>query len=377
MYVTEGDELNFDSYGPMSRFFTVDAAAGGSGELTRSGAVHSSGSTVTVSFLGLDVKNVNVNVIASDYIVPCGNTVGIKIYAGGLMVLRIASFEAADGSQARPWAGTGIKKGDIIRKANGQAVDSINQFAKIVDSLKGDSINLEIQRGSAVIAATLAPQLEKTSGRYKVGIVVRDSMAGIGTLTYYSPASGTFGALGHPIEDGDTGIVFPLAHGSLEQAEVINVVKGRRGMPGEIHGMFAGKEPIGTITDNCAIGVYGKADKAQFDLQNAIPAASRSQVKEGAATLQCTVTGNGVQQYDIEIEKILHAGNDSSKGMVVHITDNDLIAATGGIVQGMSGSPIIQNGRIVGAVTHVFVNDPTRGYGIFIENMLAEVEKIK
>ena len=376
LYVSEGDSINIDALGPMCRFFDVDAKASDIGELGADGRMRSGGNAVTVSFLGIDIKDIGVSVIRPDCVVPCGNTVGIRIYAGGLVVLRITSFVSEEGIQARPWAGTGIKKGDIIRKANGEQVDSITSLGKIVNNCDG-AVTLELERQGEILNASLTPHREQLSGNYKLGLIVRDSMAGIGTMTYYNPSDGTFGALGHPIEDSDTGDVFPLDHGSLERAEVINVVKGRRGMPGEIHGVFAGSEPIGSITTNCSIGVYGKAEVCPVDISGAIPVASRSEIAPGAATLQCTVGDKGVQQYDIEIEKLLSSGSESAKSMVVHITDSRLISATGGIVQGMSGSPLIQNGKLIGAVTHVFVNDPTRGYGIFIENMLAEAEKIK
>ena len=376
IYISEGDSINIDSMGPMCRFFKVDSPTSGSGELEPDGRVRAGNDSVTVSFLGLDIKNIDVSYSEPGYVIPCGNTVGIRIYAGGLVVLRITSFVSEDGLQVRPWAGTGIRKGDIIRKADGETVESISALSEKVNTCDGD-IELEIERGQEKIFAILRPEKDRISGNSKLGLIVRDSMAGIGTLTYYKPDDGTFGALGHPIEDNDAGIIFPLSRGSLESAEVLNVVKGRKGMPGEIHGMFSGKEPIGNILANSSIGVYGTGDNIFVSDATPIPAAHRSAVTPGPATMMCTVDGEGVKSFDIEIEKILRQGTDSTKSMVVHITDPALLSVTGGIIQGMSGSPIIQNGKLVGAVTHVFVNDPTRGYGIFIENMLAEAEKIK
>ncbi len=376
LYISEGDTINIDSMGPMCRFFRVNSHTSGVGELDSDGRMRAGGGSVTVSFLGLDIKDIGISFVDTGYVIPCGDTVGIRIYAGGLVVLRITSFVSENGIQVRPWAGTGIRKGDIIRKADGQAVTNISALSAIVHNCDSD-IELEIQRGEQIVYATLRPEKDRISGNNKLGLIVRDSMAGIGTLTYYNPADGTFGALGHPIEDNDTGIIFPLDKGTLESAEVINVVKGRKGMPGEIHGMFAGKEPIGTILANSSIGVYGTADNPPDTSATPMPTAHRSAVTIGAAAMMCTVDGEGVKSFDIEIEKILHHGTDSTKSMVIHITDPKLLSVTGGIIQGMSGSPIVQNGKLVGAVTHVFVNDPTRGYGIFIENMLTEAEKIK
>lgn len=376
IYISEGDFVNIDSMGPMCRFFRVHRQVSGNGELEPDGRMRSGSDSVTVSFLGIDIKDIGVSITEPGYVIPCGDTVGIRIYAGGLVVLRITSFVSEDGLQVRPWAGTGIKKGDIIRKADGETVESISALSEKVERCDGD-IELEIERGEDRIFAILHPEKDKISGRNKLGLIVRDSMAGIGTLTYYNPEDSTFGALGHPIEDNDAGIIFPLSRGTLEAAKVLNVVKGRKGIPGEIHGMFAGKEPIGNILTNSSIGVYGTADKLPDGTVTSIPVARRSAVTPGAATLMCTIDEEGVKSFDIEIEKILHKGTDSTKSMVIHITDSALLSATGGIIQGMSGSPIVQNGKLVGAVTHVFVNDPTRGYGIFIENMLAETEKIK
>ena len=375
LYVSEGEDVDISGMGPMCRFFDVSTQTAGAGELATDGRMRAGNGTVAVSFLGIPIKNISISAISPDSLIPCGNTVGIRIYAGGLVVLRITSFISEKGIQVRPWAGSGIKKGDIIRKANGKAVDSISAFGKMVNSCDG-SISLEIQRGEETLTATLRPEKEQLSDSYKLGIIVRDSMAGIGTLTYYNPSDRSFGALGHPIEDSDADIIFPLAKGTLEQADVLNVIKGRRGMPGEIHGMFAGKGPIGTITKNCGIGVYGTATHSPTSNTQPLPVASRSAVKEGTASIMCTVGSNGAELFDIEIEKILRHGTDNSKSMVVHITDSRLLSATGGIIQGMSGSPIIQNGKLIGAVTHVFVNDPTRGYGIFIENMLSAASNI-
>ena len=376
LYISRGDAINIDSMGPLCRYFQVNSRASESGELGTDGKMRSGTDSVTVSFLGIDLKDIGVSYTDPEYVVPCGDTVGIRIYAGGLVVLRITSFVSEKGIQVRPWAGTGIKKGDIIRKADGDAVETISSLTDRVNRCDGD-IELEIERDGQMFFATIHPEKDRLTGHKKLGIIVRDSMAGIGTLTYYKPSDGTFGALGHPIEDGDAQMIFPLSKGTLESAQVLNIVKGRKGMPGEIHGMFAGKEPIGTIFANTPIGVYGTADKPPATTSEPMPAACRSAVTTGGASVMCTVDGEGVKTFDIEIERILHHGTDSTKSMVIHITDPKLLSVTGGIIQGMSGSPILQNGKLVGAVTHVFVNDPTRGYGIFIENMLAEAEKIK
>ena len=369
VFVIEGESYNFDKYGVLSELFSLNTPAARGGEVNIDGSVSTSGMS-TISLLGIDIKDVNVNTIPKNSLVPCGNSIGVKIYAGGIVVVQKTPFENESGKAASPCEKLDIKSGDVIKQVNGKNVDNIYDFCEIVESCGGNSVNIQLVRNQKAYFQTVTPVIENSSGKYKVGLTVRDSIAGIGTLTYYCPANNTFGALGHGIE-GD-GILFPAQSGSIENAKIINVVKGRRGSPGEMHGVFAGGEILGDVSKNASCGIFGTSDGAFCNMQNAIPIAVKSEVAEGAAYILSTVEDQNTQQYDIEIEKILPYGSGGSKAMVIHITDAALLAKTGGIVQGMSGSPIIQNGKLIGAVTHVFVNDPTRGYGIFIENMLAE-----
>ena len=374
VFVMEGENYNFDKYGVLSGLFSINSPAARGGEVNSDGVVDTNNMS-TVSLFGIDIKSVNVNTIPKNSLVPCGNSIGVKIYSGGIVVVQKTPFETQNGKISNPCEKLDIKSGDIIVEANGKKVENIYDFCEIVENCGGSGVNILFKRNEKHYTQTIIPDIENTSGKYKVGLIVRDSIAGIGTLTYYCPADNTFGALGHGIE-GD-GVLFPAQSGSIENAKIINVVKGRRGMPGEMHGAFAGGEVLGNVTKNTDCGIFGTSDGTFCDLQNAIPIATKSEVTEGSAYILSTVEDQNTRQYDAAIEKILHYGSGGSKAMIIHITDAELLAKTGGIIQGMSGSPLIQNGKLIGAVTHVFVNDPTRGYGIFTENMLAEAEKIK
>lgn len=378
VYIMEGERYNFDKYGFFGNMFSITSSADNSGSLSKDGTLtHKSGSyTANINLLNMHVKTVNVNVLEKSLLIPCGTPVGVKMYAEGLEILKSESFINADGYSVNPSSEIPFKKGDVITEVNGKRVKTSQQFSKEISKSKESEVTLKITGAKKTYTATVTPAREYNSRKYRVGLVVRDSIAGIGTLTYFNPSDGSFGALGHGIEDADADIIFPLSSGSVEEAAILSVSMGKKGVPGEMHGMFTGSSSLGQIFANSSCGIFGKIDNADFDLKDAVPPATASEIKKGSAQILCTVNDEGVQKFDVRIEKVMHLGADTSKGMVIKITDSRLLSLTGGIVQGMSGSPIVQNGKLVGAVTHVFVNDPTRGYGIFIENMLAEAEKI-
>ena len=208
-------------------------------------------------------------------------------------------------------------------------------------------------------------------GQYKLGAWIRDSMAGIGTMTYYDPGTGVFGALGHGINDVDTALLMPLQSGNIMYSEVTDVKKGESGAPGELHGAFQVDRDLGTLSANTAGGVFGTlTDKSLTAGHTAMEVASRQQVHTGKATILTNIAGDTVEEYEVEIMRVYPAGSEDTRDLMIKVTDPVLLAATGGIVQGMSGSPVLQDGKVVGAVTHVLVNDPTRGYGILMERML-------
>ncbi len=307
------------------------------------------------------------------YVIPGGELVGMKVYTDGVYIVDI-SFVNTENGRIYPGKDAGLKSGDYIQRINGYEINTNEEFSSMI--VGGDEYELEILRKGKKLTTTITPVFSKQHNEYKVGLWIRDSTAGIGTVTFYMKDTGDFAALGHAISDKDINKALLLREGKVYNASVSGVVKGEKGNPGELEGGFsAGDTEIGIIKRNTAEGVRGKS--YQVPQKQEIPLGTHKDVKEGDAFIYCCVNGTKVEKYSVKIVKLLKSNLYTSKGMIVQVTDERLLTKTGGIVQGMSGSPIIQNGRIVGAVTHVFVNDPTRGYGIFIENMLAEAEKIK
>ncbi len=228
---------------------------------------------------------------------------------------------------------------------------------------------IEYVRDGKTNTVQIEPVYSPADKAYKLGVWVRDSIQGIGTVTFFDEETNRFGALGHGIYDVDTGGLMSLKQGHITSAQLTDIVKGEKGVPGELEGFIAADEVLGDITKNTEIGIFGDAKTAAFT-GDSYPIGVQTEVEENKATILSNIAGDTVIPYEIEIEQVNHFAKDNNKGMVIHVTDERLLEQTGGIVQGMSGSPIMQNGKLIGAVTHVFVNDPTRGYGIFIENML-------
>lgn len=319
----------------------------------------------------IPIKTVNVSVMPKCYVIPSGEAIGVKLYTDGVLVVGISDVTDSGGRIFTPAKDAGIRVGDRITEVNGKKVESTDDFVKKVNDADG-RVQLKLVRGDEILDVELAAVYSGESRSYKVGLWVRDSTAGIGTLTFYDPETSTFAALGHGICDSDTKELMVVKKGTVNGCNVRSVIKGESGLAGELLGDFSGKQ-IGAIISNSSSGIRGKCDSIPY--RDAVEVASRFEVKEGKAEILCDIDGCGPKAYEIEITKVSRTAHEANKNLVLKVTDLGLIEKTGGIVQGMSGSPIIQNGRIVGAVTHVFVNDPTRGYGIFIENMLSEAEK--
>lgn len=305
---------------------------------------------------------------AERLVVPVGKAVGIKLFSDGVLVVGLSSVETEDGAKA-PGRDCGLKAGDVITHINGEEVSSIEQVRSVVEQSGEETLKLQAVRGQRQMQLA-ASAVENRQGDYQLGVWLRDSMAGIGTVTFYEPERGVFGALGHGINDVDTAMLMPLQSGSIMPANVWEVKKGEPGQPGELHGQFDLKRDLGTLYANTNFGIFGQMDGEDLTLERrAVPITSGSQVELGKATILSNIRGEQVEEFQVEITRLYDSG-DGTRNLMLQVTDPRLLQATGGIVQGMSGSPIIQNGKLVGAVTHVLVNDPTRGYGIFIENML-------
>lgn len=300
------------------------------------------------------------------YVVPSGKSAGIRLYTDGLNVIGTQDIISSDGKSVNPALNNGIKTGDIIFSADGSPLNTVDELSKAVNSCTG-SIKLEVKRGAQELTINAEP-VKAEDNTNKLGLWIRDSTAGIGTVTYYLPENNSYAALGHGICDTDTGNILSVKSGNIQQCSSLSVKKSERGKPGEIEGSFT--EPnIGFLDVNSDTGLYGEIIKNDFFEGVSIKAASRYDVHEGGAYIMSDVAGNGVECYSIEIQKVKSESTDT-KGIVFKVTDERLISVSGGIVRGMSGAPIIQNGEFVGAVTHVFVNDPSKGYGIIGENMI-------
>ena len=309
---------------------------------------------------------------------PGGISIGVKINNKGALVVGYSDISTYDGLSESPGKIAGIELGDIIEEVNGENIETCSDLISKVKSCRNDELTVKILRGNSEI--TKKVPLIKEDNEYKIGLWVRDSTAGIGTLTFYDKDSKTFGALGHPITDGDTNVSFNIKSGTLLRSSILSIKKGERGNPGEIKGLFINEnESIGTIEKNTSSGIYGDGltELINPNFNKAMTVAYRDEIKEGHAQIITTVEDDGAKAYDIEILKLLPQDEPGSKSMIIKIVDPVLLEKTGGIVQGMSGSPIIQNGKIIGAVTHVLINKPDVGYGIYIEWMLQDAGLIK
>ena len=301
---------------------------------------------------------------------PGGMPFGIKFYTEGVTVVGTCDVETASG-KVNPAADAGLRAKDMILRVNGEVLGSASQLTEAIENSGGNALKMSCKRGAQEFEVTLKPAYCTAESRYKTGLWVRDSGAGIGTVTFIMPETGAFAGLGHGICDADTGALVAMRRGSVSDVTISSVVKGAAGAPGELKGYFnAGK--VGALLGNSTCGVWGVFSEVPECPTEPMQIGLRDDIEEGDAYLMCTLDTNKIESYDIKISNV-NRDAKGSKCFTVTVTDPDLIAASGGIVQGMSGSPIIQNGKLVGAVTHVLINDPTMGYGIFLENMLVNM----
>lgn len=299
-------------------------------------------------------------------LVPVGNAVGIELRIDGVMIAGLTAVET-EGGTASPAQDAGLLAGDVITAVGGRSIRSAQEFLTAAEKFDGGPVDVTVKRAGRALNYTVTPA-KNSAGAYQLGLWLRDGVNGIGTMTYYDPESGEYGALGHGISDPDTGELIGSDSGAITRAEIDSVLKGAAGTPGELRGQIDFDAPIGTIDENTDGGIFGSVSAEIAG--EPVPVAAESEIALGPATILATVSEKGVQEFGIEISRV-YRGTGDSRSMMLTVTDPDLLAATGGIVQGMSGSPILQNGKLIGAVTHVLVSDPTRGYGISIEDMLS------
>jgi len=326
-----------------------------------------------LSVLGIPLKSVTVSVLPDMEVVPCGITVGVRINTQGVMVLGLGDVHDETDTVCEPSKNI-LRVGDIILKADNTDIQNKEELIRIIEKSENKEIKLSVKRNDEIKDVFVTAVKSKYDNKNKIGVWVRDSTQGIGTVTYYNPQNNKFGALGHAIVDVDTKKIMNVKDGTIMKSEIVSIKKGEKGKPGELAGTINSDKIIGNIELNNKFGLYGKLQPQEINNidKKTMPIALQNEIKEGPAKIRSNIDGDKVEEFDILIESINHYNTDNSKSMVIKITDDKLINKTNGIVQGMSGSPIIQNEKLIGAVTHVFVQEPTRGYGIFIENMLKQ-----
>ena len=328
----------------------------------------------TLALFGLiPIKTVHTTFAETTTVTVCGTPFGIKMFADGAMVVGFTDIYTDQGWR-NPGKEAGLRMGDILLSMGNIHTTGNSQVQQAVEQAQGEGITITYSRDGQQQTTTITPVRDAGSGDWRIGVWVRDSSAGIGTLTFVEKNTGVYGGLGHSISDADTGESISLLSGEVVPVEITGYKVGQPGQPGELRGMFAGNT-MGDILLNGATGVYGHIRSFPQGMEMLV--ANKQQVEKGKAVILTTIDGSGPHAYEVEIEQAKLAGSEPNRDLLVHITDPQLLQSTGGIVQGMSGSPIIQNGRLVGAVTHVLVNDPTRGYGIFAENMLATARSVE
>ena len=325
---------------------------------------------VSCKFLSLiPVKEVAVHVVEKRYVMPSGIPIGIYTKTKGILIIGTGKVTASDGLVYEP-ADQIVQSGDYILSVNGKTVSRKEELVELVNASGGKAVVLKILREEKTIELKIKPVLLQDNS-YKLGIWVRDDMAGVGTLTYICQDL-KYGALGHPVSDGDTGTMIRLAEGKVYDTDIVGIVKGKDGSPGELTGVINYKEEncLGNIEENTPTGINGTLNKMPEEMEDAyVEVGMKQDIHTGEAYILSSLDGS-LQQYRIDIDEVDLNCKEENKGILFHVTDDLLLSETGGIVQGMSGSPILQDGKIIGAVTHVFISDATKGYGVFIEKML-------
>ena len=316
------------------------------------------------------VKDVTVNVIPKTTVIPIGKAIGMKLYTKGVLVVGMSEIEGQ-----KPYENSGIETGDKIIEINDTKINTTDELIECVNNSKGKSVEIKYISNNQEEIASIEP-VKTSDNEYKLGLWVRDAAAGVGTLTFYEPSTGEFGALGHGINDVDTYDLIDIASGELVSTDIIDIVKGEDGSPGEIRGTIDNGYTLGKIYKNTGFGIYGSINNiAKLNLSHSqeLEVANRNEITTGKAEIICELENGKSQSYEIEIERIFLDNNQNNKSMLIKVTDEELLEKTGGIIQGMSGAPIIQNGKFIGAVTHVLVNDAKTGYAVFADLMIKQM----
>ena len=335
---------------------------------------------INISLLGkVPVKEVSVSVLPRTTVIPVGTVAGVKLYTNGVLVVGMTEVQGIDNIKYKPYENSGIKEGDMIISIEEKEISNTVDLVKTVNESKGEEVEIKYVRDGQTLECSMIPtQTSKTE--YKLGLWVRDSAAGVGTVSFYEPKTKIFGALGHGITDIDTGKLINIANGEFITTKVLSISKGEEGVPGKMQGTINNQHNIGKIYKNTNFGIYGIVDdlsSLNIDSSREMEVALREEINLGKAKILTSLDNEKVTEYEIEIEKIFTNNNYDNKSMLIKVTDESLINKTGGIIQGMSGSPIIQNGKFIGAVTNVLVNDPKQGYAIFGDLMIKQAKEVE
>lgn len=373
--IYEGEELNIKkifgiSIGHKNEKTSVLTSAKENSDDT----INKNVENLEVKLFNKNVKNIDVNIIEKTQVIPIGLVSGIKLYTSGALVVGMSEIKGLDNQKYKPYEGSSIEEGDTIIQIGENKINNADDLVNAVNQSNGEELNIFYIRNGRKEETRIYP-LKTGENEYKLGLWVRDSAAGIGTMTYYEPKTGTFAALGHGIADIDTGELIDVGNGEFITTKVLSIIKGENGTPGKIQGSINDQSQIGTITKNSAFGIYGKVtdiSKVSANSGKIMDVALRKDIKLGKATMLCSLDEKNAEEYEIEIEKIYLNNDYDNKSMLIKVTDKRLIEKTGGIIQGMSGSPVIQNGKFIGAVTNVLVSDPTQGYVVFGDIMIKE-----
>ena len=322
----------------------------------------------TIAVKGEEIK------ISEMQVIPVGELVGLKLYTSGVLVVGTSGIQGVDGKMYKPYENAEIKEGDSIISIDGNIINNTTELINAINACNGQEIRIGYMRNNEEKECGMIP-VKQSDDQYKIGLWVRDSAAGVGTVTFYNELTQSFAALGHAITDIDTGDIIQTSHGEIDDVSIVSIVKGVNEVPGKIQGAIKDNSVIGSIYKNTQYGVYGvikNIDNLQLDYSRKMNVATRQEITLGDAILLSNIEGE-VKEYKIEIEKVYYNNNQDNKSMIIKVTDEKLLNKTGGIIQGMSGSPIIQNGKFCGAVTHVLVNNPTIGYAVFADKMIQEL----
>lgn len=379
LVIFEGESINMKTLAGLSiksKESTIETASTNGNKISETVGKQ----TLEVSFLdALKVKNIDVNVLPKTTVIPVGNIAGVKLYTSGVLVVGMSEIEGNDSKKYKPYENTGIKEGDTIIKIDDKEISTTEDLIKTVNMSNGEDIKVKFIHQEETKECSMTP-VRTNNSEYKLGLWVRDSAAGVGTVTFYEPSTKTFGALGHGITDIDTNELINISSGEFITTRILNITKGESGEPGKIQGTVENQKNIGTISKNSKFGIYGKVDNLaslNIDKSKEVEVALRDEIKTGKATILCSLDNGQPKEYEIEIQKIYKENNYDNKSMQIKVTDQRLIDKTGGIIQGMSGAPILQNGKFVGAVTHVLVNNPLEGYAVFGDIMLKQSKNVE